>query len=253
MEKSARIKGTRFACLTTMRAGVEKAHVVLISVAVSFVFAIEAVAQKRPAAEPRRKKELLRREQVRQAEERLAALGYWTGPVDGRFDGASRAALIAFQKVEGRTPAGRLTTEEFEAVIFASQPEPFERGYAHVEIDLERQVLLVVEEKGIVSKILPVSTGNGESFTSEGWTRKAVTPCGRFTVHRKLRGWHKSPLGMLYYPSHIVGGIAIHGSPSVPVHPASHGCIRIPMFAAKEFSEMTPVGTTVIVHGCSPP
>jgi len=43
-------------------------------------------------------------------------------------------------------------------------------------------------------------------------------------------------------------GIAIHGNPSVPVYPASHGCIRIPMFAAKEFSQMTPVGTPVIVY-----
>jgi peptidoglycan hydrolase-like protein with peptidoglycan-binding domain len=38
----------------------------------------------------------------RQAEERLWELGYWAGPIDGKFDSASRQALIAFQKVEAR-------------------------------------------------------------------------------------------------------------------------------------------------------
>jgi lipoprotein-anchoring transpeptidase ErfK/SrfK len=32
------------------------------------------------------------------------------------------------------------------------------------------------------------------------------------------------------------------------VYPASHGCIRIPMFASKKLSELTPVGTEVIVY-----
>src|SRR5262249_19015682 len=40
--------------------------------------------------------------EIRQAEERLAALGYWTGPIDGRLDEVSRAGLVAFQKVDGR-------------------------------------------------------------------------------------------------------------------------------------------------------
>ena len=45
----------------------------------------------------------------------------------------------------------------------------------------------------------------------------------------------------------------IHGTddPSSIGRSASHGCIRIPVFAAKEFSEMTPNGTVVIVHSAS--
>src|SRR4030095_1326877 len=38
----------------------------------------------------------------RQAEQRLWELGYWAGPIDGKLDSASRQALVAFQKVEGR-------------------------------------------------------------------------------------------------------------------------------------------------------
>jgi lipoprotein-anchoring transpeptidase ErfK/SrfK len=68
-------------------------------------------------------------------------------------------------------------------------------------------------------------------------------------VNRKINGPRRSPLGVLYYPNYYLSGIAIHGAPSVPAYPASHGCVRIPMFAAKQLQAMTPVGTTVIVHG----
>jgi lipoprotein-anchoring transpeptidase ErfK/SrfK len=139
------------------------------------------------------------------------------------------------------------TSNPLKAV--APQPQAQrETGYAHVEIDLSRQRLFVVDDSGGVVKTLPVSSGNGKWFTSEGRTRRAITPTGRFTVLRKIAGWRKSPLGMLYYPSYIIEGVAIHGSRSVPSRPASHGCIRIPMSAAKEFSDMTPIGTVVLVY-----
>ena len=123
-----------------------------------------------------------------------------------------------------------------------------ETGYAHVEVDLSRQRLSVVDASGRVVKTLPVSSGSGKLFTCEGRTRRAITPRGRFTVDRKIAGWHKSPLGMLYYPIYINQGVAIHGSLSVPPRPASHGCIRIPMSAAKAFFDVTPIGTVVLVQ-----
>ena len=185
-------------------------------------------------------------------EQRLAALGYWTGDSDGARDAGSQSALIAFQKAEGLPRTGRLSPAVFEAMRLANPLAPKERGYYHVEIDLDRQILFFVDQDGIVSDILPISTGGGEEFTSEGWTREAITPAGRFRVQEKISGWHKGPLGRIYYPNYILGGLAIHGYPSVPVHPASHGCIRIPMFAARRFSEMTPVGTVVLVYGSRP-
>ena len=187
-------------------------------------------------------------EETSEAEQRLSDLGYWTGFVDGALDEGSRQALIAFQKVEARQRTGKLTLEELQALRTAKRLSAREIGYAHIEIDLGRQVLFAVDVSGSVSKILPVSTGTGKLFTAEGRTRRAVTPSGRFTISHKIAGWRKSPLGLLYYPNYIVGGIAIHGNPSVPVYPASHGCIRIPMFAAKQFSEIYPVGTVVIVY-----
>jgi len=190
----------------------------------------------------------LTKQDILEAEQLLSSLGYWTGPVDGRFDAASRYALVAFQKVEGRERSGRLTAAELQALRSASRPTPMETGYAHVEADLTRQVLFVVDDSGTVTRVLPISSGSGEEFTSEGWTRRAVTPTGRFKVYRKVEGWRKAPLGSIYYPNYFLSGVAIHGSPSIPAKPASHGCIRIPVYAAKEFSEITPTGTVVIVH-----
>jgi lipoprotein-anchoring transpeptidase ErfK/SrfK len=195
--------------------------------------------------------QVITRESIREAEEALSNLGYWTGPIDGKMDQATRDALIAFQKVEGRATTGRLNQSELSAIRSASRPSPLETGYAHIEADLDRQVLFVVDADGAVSKVLPISSGSGEEFTSEGWTRRAVTPTGRFKVYRKVEGWRKAPLGSIYYPNYFLSGVAIHGSPSVPTKPASHGCIRIPVFAAKEFSEMTPNGMVVVVHSAS--
>ena len=190
----------------------------------------------------------LGRREVREAEQRLSDLGYWTGPVDGKFDAASRQALIAFQKVEGLKPSGVLTANELETLRNAVPPQPRESGFAHVEVDLALQILFFVNADGSVSHILPVSSGSGQPFTSEGWTRNAVTPKGKFAIQRKLEGWRKGPLGPIYYPNYFVAGVAIHGLSSVPATPASHGCVRIPIFASKEFSEMTPIGTPVIIH-----
>jgi hypothetical protein len=196
---------------------------------------------------------VMKSEQISEAEQRLNALGYWTGKVDGVFDPATRHALIAFQKTMGRKRTGQLTPEELEAMKTAARPRPLETGEAHIEVDLSRQVLFVVDGKGEVSKILPVSSGNGKLYNEGGMSGRAVTPKGRFKTYNKLNGWRKSPLGLLYYPNYIHKGYAIHGNPSVPVYPASHGCIRIPMFAAIEFSKMTPIGTFVIIHDGSIP
>jgi hypothetical protein len=189
----------------------------------------------------------LTRAQTRDAERQLSDMGYWTGAVDGRFDPATRSALIAFQKWEGRPVNGRLTLDELEAIRTSSYPKARELGYEHVEVDVDRQVLLLVNDAGDV-KVLPVSTGSGKPFVEEGETSVAYTPRGRFIVYDKTTGWEKGYLGSMYYSNYISGGVAIHGSPNVPVEPASHGCIRIPMFAAREMSKLLRLGTIVLVY-----
>ena len=125
--------------------------------------------------------------------------------------------------------------------------------FAHIEVDLKRQVLFIVDSFGRVTHILPVSSGNGKLFTTQREdgtdnTRRALTPKGQYRITRKIDGWRKSELGLLYYPLYYRGGAAVHGAKSVPNEPASHGCIRIPMHAAAEFSSMIPVGFPILVY-----
>ena len=189
----------------------------------------------------------LGRQQIREAETRLSKLGYWGGPVDGVVDSATQSALIAFRKWENRPVTGRLTIRELEAIRKSSAPEARERGYEHVEVDVDRQVLLLVNKRDEV-RVLPVSTGSGKPFVSDGQTSIAYTPRGRFVVYDKTYGWEDGALGSVYYANYITGGVAIHGYESVPTRPASHGCIRIPMFAAREVSKLLALGTIVLVY-----
>lgn len=185
--------------------------------------------------------------EVLEAEQLLTALGYWAGPIDGKFDAGSRHALIAFQKVEGRKRTGKLTVEELGALRIATRPVAKYTGNAHVEIDLQRQVLFLVNDEGVVTHIVPVSSGNEKLYMDQGEVHRAHTPRGRFRVERKIKGVRISSLGFLYYPNYIHGGIAIHGSWTMRVYPDSHGCIRIPMTVAKELSKLLPVGMEVMV------
>jgi L,D-transpeptidase catalytic domain/Putative peptidoglycan binding domain len=188
------------------------------------------------------------RAEVREAERRLAEMGYWTGPVDGVLDDRSRLALITFQKLEGRRLTGRLTRDEFNALMDSTPPQPKDPGYKHVEVDLDRQVLLLTDDDGVTIRILPVSTGSGKRYNENGIRGLAYTPRGRFRIYGKINGWRKSDLGLLYYPNYFSNGLAIHGNPSVPNQPRSHGCIRIPMFASQKISAALPIGTILLIY-----
>lgn len=188
------------------------------------------------------------REEMKQAEQRLQDLGYGAGRIDGVVDGTTRNAVIAFQKWERLKVTGRLSRNDFATLMDADAPRPRDPGYKHVEVDVDRQVLLMIDEDGAVKRVLPVSTGSNKQYREKGGSGLAYTPRGRFRVEAKIAGWRKSPLGLLYYPSYFSGGVAIHGNPAVPATPESHGCVRIPMSAAIEVSRFLPIGTIVLVY-----
>lgn len=190
----------------------------------------------------------LKRAELKEAEARLAEMGYGPGRVDGVIDGVARNAVIAFQKWEGRKVTGTLSRDDFDAIMSAAPPQAKDTGYSHVEVDLDRQVLLLTDDDGAVKRVLPVSTGSNKQYREKGGSGLAYTPRGRFRVNAKIAGWRESPLGLLYYPSYFSGGVAIHGNPAVPHRPESHGCIRIPMLAAVEIYKQLPLGTIVLVY-----
>jgi hypothetical protein len=174
---------------------------------------------------------------VRELEQRLAALHYALLGVDASLGQDTVDALYAFQKVQGLPRTGRADAAVWNALGHPREPVPHGGGN-RVEVDKEHQVLYVVRG-GALSLIVPVSTA--------GLPGK-YTPAGSFSVYRKVNGFDPSPLGVLYDPLYFTGGYAIHGNPSVPPYPASHGCVRVPMWVAARLFATVPYGETVDVY-----
>jgi len=176
---------------------------------------------------------------VRAVEERLSSLKYWLPNVDATYDDDTYQAVMAFQKVHRLERTGVVTPSVWSAMEKASDPAPLVgSGAGHrVEVDLGRQVLFFYEG-GSLSQIFAVSSG----------TPGTPTPTGDYRIYRFDPGWHTSRLGRLYNAEYFVGGYAIHGSLSVPNHPASHGCVRLTMSAADWFPDHVRNGTPVHVR-----
>lgn len=158
-------------------------------------------------------------------QERLSELGYWLGTPDGTFGGLTQQAVFALQKAAGIGRDG-IVGPKTEAALEAGARPVSRVGGTGVEIDLDRQLLLVVRD-GAVTRILNTSTGNGEKYVSGGTTKIARTPTGSFAVYREVDALEVAELGELYRPKYFYKGYAVHGSPSVPPYPASHGCARL--------------------------
>jgi peptidoglycan hydrolase-like protein with peptidoglycan-binding domain len=188
--------------------------------------------------------------EVQELETRLNAQKYDTGKVDGYFDSATFHAVMAFQKVHGLSRTGRATDNVLNLIGTVGAPGPLlaAGGATRVEVDLPRQVLQLYVG-GSLYKVVDVSTGSGKRYCVDGECAMAVTPGGSYKVFFRRNGWRTSRLGKLYNPLYFNGGIAIHGAPSVPGYPASHGCVRIPMYVAEWFHNVVPNGTPVYVIG----
>lgn len=154
--------------------------------------------------------------QVSALQARLVELGYWLGTPDATFDDLTAQAVVAFQKAEGLARDGVVGPATIEALGTAERLRARSTTGSLIEVDLQRQLLLVVRD-GEVEWALNTSTGAAAT----------PTPPGQFTIFRDVDGVDTGPLGSLYRPKYFNRGIAIHGYPSVPAQPASHGCTRV--------------------------
>ncbi len=180
-------------------------------------------------------------------EQRLAAQKADVGARDGYFDGDLRHGLTAFQKSQGlpRTGVYDARTRSRLAAPVAVRLRSPAAGRA-VEVDLTKQVLYV-SQGGVLQRMVDVSSGNDQPYTVDGVTYRATTPVGRFRIERKIDGVRVSRLGELYRPAYFYQGWAVHGSPSVPVYPASHGCVRVTNSSMDRLFPLLTVGTPVLV------
>jgi peptidoglycan hydrolase-like protein with peptidoglycan-binding domain len=176
---------------------------------------------------------------VRSLNQRLISLGYLpAGAASSRFDAATFHAVVAAQKWHRLDRDGVAGSRTLATLAGSTRPAAGPGGRARrIDVLLDRQVVLLIEG-GQVRRTISVSTG------APGFD----TPRGTFRVGRKeLRSWSVPYAVWLPYASYFNGGIAFHEGESVPAHPASHGCVRIPKPFAAEVYAFATTGTQVRV------
>ncbi len=177
--------------------------------------------------------------EVAQLQAQLSSLGYWVGEVDGVFGPGTLHAVTALQKAAGLARDG-VVDGAISAALDAGLRPAAESVAGHVvELDLDRQLLLVVDD-GQVTAVFDTSTGRVAG----------TTPRGHWQIVRQIDGFRRSALGLLYRPKYFHEGVAIHGYTSVPSQPASHGCVRVTYAAMDHIwaTGLMPIGTPVWVR-----
>jgi hypothetical protein len=142
--------------------------------------------------------------------------GYWLRDAPGTFGEATAHAVVSFEKATGFARDGIVDAAEFTKLRTAKRFKPRSVTGRVFEVDLQRQLLLDVDN-GRVAWVFDTSTGR----------IPGTTPSGSFHVYQQVDGWVHGTLGTLYRPKFFAGNVGIHGSPSIPPYPASHGCVRM--------------------------
>ena len=207
---------------------------------------------------------------VTEVQQRLTDLGFWPGPVDGYFGDETRRSMWAYEKlvlgVAYDEPTGQITAEMWDDMQdpFVIQPRRPNSTPNHTEVYLPEQVIAVFHDDQAVF-ISHMSSGDNEEWCEEvtispgewnnpgdeplvrGECGRSNTPGGVFNFTRRIEGIRQSSLGGMWDPVYFNYGIAVHGALNVPLAPASHGCIRIPLPLSLSFQDVTATGDQIFV------
>ncbi|MDW5593311.1 L,D-transpeptidase family protein [Conexibacter stalactiti] len=168
-------------------------------------------------------------------QQKLADLGYAV-PRSGVYDAGTGDAVEAYRKVLG---SARLKTIDGAVVDKLLRGQGgFKIRYPdhgrHVEANLSQQVLALIENGRVLRTY---TTSSGASVTP--------TVLGNYRFYWKQPGVNNR--GMVH-SSYFIRGYAIHGYPSVPTYPASHGCLRVPIRVALDIYNWVQLGDQIDVY-----
>ena len=199
---------------------------------------------------------------VKIVQQRLKDLGFEPGPIDGAFGDLTRAAVWAYEKLVLGTPhgeaTGKVTDEMWQGMQDPITIAPRRLGTgSHTEVYLPEQVVAFFDADDRPLLITHMSSGTGDEWCEEvtispgelgnehgtaplkkGECGLSTTPGGVFRFYRRVSGVRQSALGGMWNPVYFNYGIAIHGALNVPLQPASHGCIRIPLVISETFQQL---------------
>ena len=171
-------------------------------------------------------------EDVRLLQVGLARLGYATS-MGGRWDSATALAVLTFRSVNNLSRNSTADRGVFLR-LFRGQGGyrlRYPRAGRHVEFSWTHQVLILADHG---RPQLMFHTSSGKPSTP--------TVFGHFHFYSKVPG--TLPDGM-FDSNFFIGGYAVHGYPSVPTYPASHGCIRVNNLNAPEIFAWIKIGMSI--------
>ena len=143
---------------------------------------------------------------VKALQQRLAALKYYPGAINGVFGTDTLEAVWAFEEVQGLPAHDYVTSAMKWALAHPRAPKVLvpHGGANRVEISLSREVLVLYHDNK-VELISHVSTGGHYYYCSTGGCGYAVTPTGNFRTVVFMPGWVTVPLGEMYNPVFFIG------------------------------------------------
>jgi peptidoglycan hydrolase-like protein with peptidoglycan-binding domain len=157
-------------------------------------------------------------------------------PVTGYYDDATSRAVLAFRKTNEMGRDGYAVKEVFAMLMRGegSFKLRYPKAGKHVEFDWSRQVL-VLARGGRPYRTYHTSSG----------APATPTVFGSYRFYLQTPGTNSK--GMVH-SSYFIGGYAIHGYPSVPSYPASHGCLRVPIPNALAIFEWIDIGDPIFTY-----
>ncbi len=157
--------------------------------------------------------------------------------IGSTFNSQCADAVMAFQKAYRLPRTYVFDGDDWRKLDGAEPVKPrFFGPSTHIEVDKGRQILMVVKH-GAVYGLIAVSTG-----------ATGNTPEGSFRIQQKHPYTTSGYGGILFRTMGFVGNFAIHGYAPVPPYPASHGCIREPMWVADWTYGQSWVGERLYVY-----
>jgi N-acetylmuramoyl-L-alanine amidase len=167
----------------------------------------------------------------------LQRLAFRTPGVGSSFTSSVKDSVMAFQKAYRLSRTYVFNTACWRKLDGAKLLKPkFSSPSTHIEVDKTRQILMVVKGGKPVG-IICVSTG-----------ATGNTPEGSFHIQQKHPFTSSGFGGILVRTMGFIGNFAIHGYAPVPPYPASHGCIREPIWACYWVYDNSSVGEALYVY-----
>ena len=167
----------------------------------------------------------------------LMGLRFRVPNVGTSFTSEVKDSVVAFQKAYGLSRTYVFNTACWRKVDGARLIKPrHSTPSTHLEVDKGRQIAMVVKG-GKPYGIICVSTGATNN-----------TPEGTFHIQQKHTFTTSGFGGILVRTMGFVGNFAMHGYAPVPPYPASHGCVREPIWASYWMYDQSFVGETLYIY-----